>query len=100
MVLVQFYIILKKENKNVILHCWGGNNRSQTVAQAYYYARKREHYKSEYKGFDNQLIYNCENGFLPSREKMELFLVKLISKIDNGILGGVLDDLKLNILSN
>ncbi len=87
----------ERENKNVILHCWGGNNRSQTVAQAYYFARTGQHLISEYKGFDNQLIYNCEKGFLPSRDKMEKFLIGFISKKENEIIGGGLDDLKLQI---
>ena len=58
----------------IIVHCMGGNNRSRTVVEAYYFAKYGTHYEDEYKGFQNHLIYNCERGFLPALSEMEQLL--------------------------
>ena len=90
----------EKENKNVLLHCKGGNNRSQTLAQAYYFLRTQKHIITDYKDFDNQLIYNAENEHLPAIEKMEMFLTELYLKLKTEQKGGELDDLKIKIINS
>ena len=87
-------VVLRKaeiDSKTVLLHCHGGNNRSQTVAQAYYYLREKIHLTTEYKGFQNQLVYNSETGHLPQLEKMNLFLEELSRKLKRNVSGGELD---------
>jgi hypothetical protein len=84
----------EKENKNVLIHCWSGNNRSQLVAQSYYYLRAKKHYFNEYKGYVNQLVYNCENGYLPEKNKMEYFLNYLSNSLNYNSCSGNLDKIK------
>ncbi|MDL2323219.1 dual specificity protein phosphatase family protein [Bacteroidales bacterium OttesenSCG-928-A17] len=67
--------LAEKKNKKVILHCLGGNNRSRTVAEAYYYLRFHKHIEDPYKGYKSHLFYNCENNFLLPIERMEFFLL-------------------------
>ena len=87
----------EQENKQVLVHCWGGNNRSQIIVQAYYYIRTNNHLITEYKGCINQLIYNCEKGYLPPINKMEKFLDELSLKFQMELKGGELDEIKLKI---
>ena len=51
--------------EKVVLHCTCGNNRSRSVAEAFYYAKTGELFEDEYKGYQNHLVYNCETGHLP-----------------------------------
>lgn len=93
-------VVLRKaeiDNKKVFIHCWGGNNRSQTVTDSYFFLRQKQQPENEYKGFKNHLIYNAETGHLPSIEKMELFLSNLDVSLNNGLKGGDLDANKVNI---
>ena len=57
--------------EKVILHCTCGNNRSRTVAEAFYFAKAKSQFEDEYKGFPNHLIFNCESGHLPSIGEIE-----------------------------
>lgn len=64
--------IYARDGLPIIVHCMGGNNRSRTVVEAYYFSKYLKHYEDEYKGYKNHLIYNCENGFLePLKEMMD-----------------------------
>ena len=63
-------------DSHTIVHCVGGNNRSRTVVEAYYFAKYGTHYEDEYKGFPNHLIYNCKSGYLPPLLEMEQILFK------------------------
>ena len=84
------------EGKEVYLHCHAGANRSQTVADAYYFMRSKKHRErntarvdakanavlfgleteSAYKNHNNRLLENIDCGLLPARRKTEAFLIK------------------------
>lgn len=63
-----------KDGTPIIVHCMGGNNRSRTVVEAFYFAKLGTHLEDEYKGYPNHLIYNCESGYLPPLKEMEILL--------------------------
>lgn len=63
--------------EHTVIHCIGGNNRSRTVVEAYYFAKTRTHLNDEYMGYQNHLIYNCKAGYLPALEQMEHYLTLL-----------------------
>lgn len=63
-----------KAGNKVILHCMCGNNRSRTVAEAFYFHKSGEQFEDEYKGFKNHLLYNSANGHLPSIIELESIL--------------------------
>lgn len=63
-----------KDGSHIIVHCMGGNNRSRTVVEAFYFAKLGTHLEDEYKGYPNHLIYNCESGYLPPLKEMEILL--------------------------
>lgn len=91
---LQILWIAEQENASVILHCHAGANRSRLVAEAYYFMRTKQHLFKEAteeskaifeKMFganknaehqNNRLLNNIENGYLPSKNKMETFLKK------------------------
>lgn len=60
--------------ERVVLHCSFGNNRSRTVAEAFYYIKSGAQFKDEYKGYPNHLLYNCGEGHLPEVDEMERIL--------------------------
>jgi len=66
-----------KSGNKVILHCMCGNNRSRTVAEAFYFHKTGEQFEDEYKGFKNHLLYNSANGHLPSVSALETILFSL-----------------------
>lgn len=55
-----------KDGKKQIVHCDLGNNRSRTFVEALYFAILRKEYEEPYKGADNHLEYNCNQGHLPN----------------------------------
>jgi hypothetical protein len=71
----------EQSNKSVLLHCHAGKNRSQTVADCYYYMRSKIHRDRQFK--NNRLIENCANGHLPSLRQIEKFLTKLDWLLNN-----------------
>jgi len=82
--LLQALRVLDASDKNgekVLLHCECGNNRSRTVAEAFYYMKCGEQFEDEYKGYKNHLIYNCETGHLP-KEDMESILDGLRNELN------------------
>lgn len=89
--------IAELANKTVLVHCFGGNNRSQTVVESYYFIKQKQHLENEYKGFKNHLIYNTETGHLQSTKKMELFLSNLAHQLNVELKGGELDINKMAI---
>ena len=60
-----------KDGTPIIVHCMGGNNRSRTVVEAFYFAKLGTHLEDEYKGYPNHLLFNCGGGFLPPIKDME-----------------------------
>jgi hypothetical protein len=80
------------DNKNVLIHCHAGVNRSQTIGDCIYYILFNEHRPVRKLSFDDRmtisqifgdkkpydsphvLTFNCERGMLPRLRKMELFL--------------------------
>lgn len=48
----------------IIVCCVGGNNRSRTVIELFYYLTTGQHFVDEYKGYQNHLLYNIGCGFL------------------------------------
>ena len=48
----------------IIVCCVGGNNRSRTVIELFYYLTTGQHLVDEYKGCQNHLLYNINCGFL------------------------------------
>ena len=82
----------------VILHCHAGANRSPTIKAAFYFMMLGEHRPEDYDEngnvkYYNRLQVNCERGFLPPLESIELFLTKLKLAFDNPhkFIGGMLD---------
>lgn len=75
---------LDDANEQVIVHCTGGNNRSRTVVEAFYFYKTGLHYRDEYKGEINHLIYNSKNGHLPEITQLEKQLGDFVMK--SGIL--------------
>ena len=63
---------------HVLVHCDGGQHRSRLVVEAYHYARSGNHFKDEYKGYANHLIYDCSMGYLPPLSEVECELKALL----------------------
>lgn len=66
--------VLEEADKNgfpAIVHCDWGNNRSRVVAEAFYFRKTGSHFEDEYKGAKNHLVYNCNEGHLPSLQIIE-----------------------------
>ena len=57
-----------REGMKMVVHCDGGNNRSRTFVEAFYFMLMGQHYHDEYKGEYNHFIYNCKIGHLPEKE--------------------------------
>ena len=65
------------QEKRIIVHCNGGQNRSRTVVEAFHFVKTGKHITDEYKGFMNHLIYNSSSGYLPCIEEIESTLQQL-----------------------
>ena len=97
--------IAEKENKTVYLHCHAGINRSQTVRAAYYLMRTGEQLQSNDNGYINKLVAMCNRGYLPPKTEMEKFLIQLGKQLDGNLIsselmGGLLDDCKIETINN
>ena len=68
------------QEKRIIVHCDGGQNRSRTVVEAFHFAKTGRHITDEYKGFTNHLIYNSLSGYLPCIEEIESALQQLTER--------------------
>lgn len=93
----------EKQNRNVLIHCHAGVNRSQATADAYYFMRTGKHRETNKNGYINQLLTMCSRGYLPPKSELEKFLVILWTKLtDEKIFsyGGVLDSIKLESINN
>ena len=66
-----------QDGSHIIVHCLHGSNRSRTIAEAFHFAKLGTHIEDEYKGSTNHLIWNCEQGYLPSLPEMEHLLKDL-----------------------
>ncbi len=66
---LQTYI---EQKKSVIIHCFGGNNRSRVVYESLYYLN----FKSWPVDVDGtcKVLQNCSEGHLPNIEEYEQFL--------------------------
>lgn len=58
---------------------------------------KSKHIDEYYNGYVNLLIYNCYRKHLLNKESMEKFLSLCREKFEQGICGGTLDSIKLEI---
>lgn len=72
-------LLVKQDTKggHMIVHCLFGNNRSRTVADAFYFVKMGYHRPPLDENDVNRLIYNCEQGFLPPLMEMEQILRNL-----------------------
>lgn len=68
---VRQLILSDQSGDKILLHCQWGNNRSRTVAEAFYYVKMGTHFDDEYKKYPNHLIYNCSEGHLLNLEEVE-----------------------------
>jgi len=88
--------LAEQAGQKVYLHCHAGVNRSQTVADCYYYLRTGEHRPLQFTmlGTDpdtrNQLQRNCENKVLPDLFTMEGWLKNMAYAVSHPM-GGWLD---------
>lgn len=93
----------EKLNKKVYLHCHAGVNRSVTVECCYHYMRMGKHLDLDYGSYINPLIASCHRGYLPPKAEMEKFLKNISKRLEeaqNHLMGGYLDDVKLNSINN
>lgn len=60
-----------RQGKRCLVCCAFGVNRSRTIIEAFHYAKMGFHFDDEYDGYQNHLICNCMNGFLPPLPKVE-----------------------------
>lgn len=78
--LLQAVRLLKEQDAlggHMIVHCLFGNNRSRTVADAFYFVKMGVHRPPMDEDDVNRLIFNCEQGYLPSLAEMEGLLLNL-----------------------
>lgn len=61
----------------ILIHCQAGRNRSPTIKDAFRFMMLGEHPEN------SRMLYNVERGFLPEKDKMELFLVKCKDAFDH-----------------
>lgn len=71
------------ENKKVVVHCYGGNNRSRVVCEAYHFLLNLKQLDDEYKECINHLVYNCETEHLPTLVTMEKILKRMNIQLQN-----------------
>ena len=93
----------EKEGKRVYLHCHAGIHRSQLVRCCYYFLRTGQQLDNNWSSFINQLLADCERGYLPPKSETEDFLNYLGIQLKNfkGIpMGGILDDCKIHAVRN
>lgn len=90
------------KGKRVYLHCHSGNNRSWTVASAYYYFRTGTDLdRSTRRGFINKLHQNCAMGVLPPILEMKAWLTAVREDFKNGQMkAGILTLSKVNHIKN
>jgi hypothetical protein len=88
------YVLWLAEQKNlrVYLHCHAGINRSQTVADCYYFLRTGEHRPPLFADISitNALQRNIENNVLPDLFTMEGWLKNMAYAVSHPM-GGWLD---------
>ena len=92
----------EQDGDAVYLHCHSGNNRSWTVAAAYYFWRTGEHLnRPTRRGFVNKLHQNCAEGYLPPMREMEEFLRAIREDVkSNSMTAGMLSLAKVNAIKN
>lgn len=92
----------EQDGDAVYLHCHSGNNRSWTVAAAYYFWRTGEHLlRPTRKGYENKLHQNCAEGYLPPLREMEDFLRAIREDLKEGNMkAGILSLAKVNTIKN
>lgn len=78
----------------ILIHCQAGKNRSPTIKSAFYFMMLGFHepHIGKEDGY-NRMQYNCNKGYLPEIEKMEIFLSKCKYAFDNPekFFGGMFD---------
>lgn len=57
-----------------IIHCFGGNNRSQLVYECLSFMVNNVWIEHEYQCYKSVVDYNCTNGYLPCKDLMEQFI--------------------------
>ena len=72
-----------RQGKRCLVCCAFGVNRSRTVIEAFHYAKMGFHIDDEYDEFQNHLICNCMNSFLPPLQKVEADLRNLAAEFDD-----------------
>jgi protein tyrosine phosphatase (PTP) superfamily phosphohydrolase (DUF442 family) len=77
------------QDKHIIVHCDGGQNRSRTVVEAYHFAKTGQHITDEYKGYMNHLIYNSSSGYLPPLDEIEAALLQIVNNLQMQLQLGV-----------
>lgn len=92
------------QNKTVYLHCHAGVNRSQAVADSFYFMLSGIHRETFKNGFINKVTAMCARGYLPPKAEFEKFLTQIRkhlngNKLEN-YLGGQLDMVKINCINN
>ena len=109
---LQILYIAKQKEANVLVHCKAGANRSQLVADAYYFMRTGKHRPikdkksrretNEWLGIpvgnmSNSLEDNCQLGHLPSIDKVEKFIALSddVFQRQEADKNGKLDEIKL-----
>lgn len=92
----------EQKGDSVYLHCHMGNNRSWTVAAAYYFFRTGEHmHRTTRRGYINKLHQNCAEGMLPPIMEMERFLIAVREDLkDDKMKAGILSLAKVNHIVN
>lgn len=60
-----------KMGRKQVVHCDFGNNRSRSFIEALYFCLHNEHFRDEYKGEINHLVYNCTMKHLPALANTE-----------------------------
>ena len=76
---VKTLMLYNSIDKQILVHCDGGNHRSRLVVEAFYFAKFGTHLIDEYKGYENHLIYDCSAGYLPPLNVVEDVLKQLVN---------------------
>jgi hypothetical protein len=80
----------EQRQQRVYLHCHAGVNRSQTVADCYYFARSGRHRPWPGKDAGARLLLNCSIQRLPAIWQMEAWLKQMNYAVQHPM-GGWLD---------